>query len=119
MRSGCSVSVERDLRPLVPLDDLADAMARSHRHRGLVDDDGVALHGLTDATGDVLHRGEIRLAGVLGRSADGDEDEDGAADGGGEVGREGEAAVGHVAGDHLLQARLVDRHLTGTETVDL
>src|SRR5256885_1136241 len=37
----------------------------------------------------------------------------------GQRGGEAEAAVGAVAGDHLLQARLVDGHAAGVEQLDL
>ena len=101
------------------LDDLAHELAGADRHRRLVHDDGVALHRLADRARDLADGGEVGLAIALGRRADGDEDDDGAADRVGEIGRERQAGIRHVARDHLFQARLVDRHAAGTQLGDL
>src|SRR5262245_10615342 len=95
------------------LDHLAHEVARAHRHRRLVDDDGVALHRLADPARDLADRREIRLAIALGRRADRDEDDDRPSHALGEIGRERETAVRDVAGDHFLEPRLVDRHPAG------
>src|SRR5262245_6259141 len=101
------------------LDHLAHEVARAHRHRRLVDDDGVALHRLADPARDLADRREIRLAIALGRRADRDEDDDRPSHALGEIGRERETAVRDVAGDHFLEPRLVDRHPAGGQLGDL
>src|SRR5262249_55886885 len=62
-----------------------------------------------------------QVGGAVGqlRRADGDEAGDAVADGLGEIGREGEAALRDVATDQLFEAGLVDRHLALPERLDL
>ena len=93
---------------LVTLDDVADELAGAHRDRRFVDDDGVALHRLPDLAGDLLDGAEIGLTILLGGRAHRDEDDDRPPDGRGQVGAEGEPAVGDVARHHLLEPGLVD-----------
>ncbi len=90
-------------------------LPRPHRHRALHHDDDAAvdLRQLVDHRPD---RRQVGIAGVGRRRADGHEDDVRAVDGLGDVRREREALT--VAGDDLLQARLVDRHFAATECVD-
>ena len=60
----------------------------------------------------------MAVAAPRGR-ADRDEHRLGVGDRGGEIGREGQALLAHVAGDEILQARLVDRHDAPAQRRDL
>ena len=104
---------------LVGLDDFADEVAGADGDGALVDDDLVAVQGAGDALGGVLDIGQVGRAVLLGRGADGDEDDLGLLHGGVQVRGELEAAIGDVAPDHLLQARLVDGHDALVQAVDL
>ena len=82
-----------------------------HRHRGLVDDDLVAVHRAGDAPRDVEHVGQVRGAVLVLRRPDRDEDHLARPHRLLEVGREAQALLGDVARDHLVEAGLVDRDL--------
>ena len=56
---------------------------------------------------------------VARRRTDGDEDRLDIGDRRGEIGREGQPALAHVAGDEFLEARLVDRHHALVQSGDL
>jgi len=83
---------------------------------GLGDDDRVAGQRLPDLLGRGHHVAEVGMAVAAPRGgADGDEDRGGAIDGGGQVGGEAEPARRDVAGHHVLEPGLVDRHLAALE----
>ena len=63
--SGFETTSKLTGRRPVALDDRPHQVARAHRHRGLVDDDLVAVERLGDAVGDLLDGGEVGLAGGL------------------------------------------------------
>ncbi len=103
---------------LVAADDVGHPVAGADRHGALVDDDQGTVHGLGDAARRIADILQVGLAApALGR-ADGDERKLGI---GHPVlvlaGKAQPAGLG-VATDHLLQSRLVDRHLAGAEPVD-
>ncbi len=117
--SGFETTSKSMGRGLVAGDDLADELAGTDGHGGLVHDDLVAVHGATDLGRDRLDLREIGLAAVFRWRADGDEDHVRLTDAGGEVRREGEPAIVGVPDHHLLEARLVDGHPAGLERLDL
>ena len=82
---------------------------RLHHQRVLV--------GGGDRVDDRVHRGEVGVAGVGRRGADGDEQQARVLERVGEVG--GEVHPLGVAREQLLQARLVDRHLARAQALDL
>ena len=94
---------------------VAHLEARAHRNRALHDDDAAPVDG-RQLVDHCPHRGEIGVAGVGGRRADGDVDEVGAVDRLADVG--GKAKALAVSRDQLLEARLVDRHLAALQGRD-
>ena len=58
----------------VAQDDLANPLAGVNRNRALLDDDFVAVDGAGDFAGNRLDVGEVGVAAIGGRRADGDED---------------------------------------------
>ena len=93
-----------------------DLAAGADRHGRLRDDDGEAFQ----VRGDLLHRGvdvgEVGVAvAAAHRRADGEQDDVGVAGGRAQLVGEDEAPGLHVAGDEVVEARLVDRRLAGLE----
>jgi hypothetical protein len=87
--------------------------------RGLVDHDLEAVHRLADRLGHLQHVGQVRRAVLVLRRADRDEEQVALVHGGREVGREEQPLLAHVAREHLLEPRLVDRDLARQQRVDL
>jgi hypothetical protein len=97
-------------------DDLLDLAAGADGDGRLGDDDGVALERGGDLFGGGIDIGEIGVAvAAPAGCADRDEDCMGALHGVGNIGLKGEAAGAAVGGDHLVQARLVDRDLAAAK----
>ena len=89
------------------------------RHRGLGDDDLVAVEVVGDGLGHLDDVREIGRTVLLGRGADGDEDRQGAPDGRVEIGGEVEPTGLGVLFHQRVETRFVDRHLTAQQHVDL
>ncbi len=106
--------VLRERRHHVP-----DPGRRPHRHRGLVDEDLVAVHRAGDAPRDVEHVGEVRRAVLVLRCPHRDEDHLARPHDFVEVRGEAQSFLGDVARDHLVEAGLVDRDLALPQPVDL
>jgi hypothetical protein len=103
----------------VALDHLANELASADRDGRLVDYDRVPVHRASDLARDRLDGAEIRLAVDFRRCTNRDEDDDGFADGGCEVGREEQTAVRDIARHHLLEPWLVEGQVTRLERADL
>ena len=91
----------------------------AHRHRGLVHDDRRLLQVLADGARHLQHMAEIRAAVLVGRRADGDEDDFLIGHPFGRIGSETQAPAGKVGAHQRLQAGLVDRDLALFQTLDL
>ena len=74
---------------------------------------------LGDGPRDGQHVLEVGRAVLVGGRADRDHLEQAVRDAFGGIGREPQPALGHVALDQLVEARLVDGHLAAIETLDL
>jgi hypothetical protein len=114
---GIGTDGERDLG--LGFDGRPDLFRGADGHGRLGDDDLGLVHVLADLARHAEHVLEIRGAVLARRGADRDEHDPRAADGGRDVGREGQAALGLVALDHRLETRLVDRDLVALEPGDL
>ena len=99
-------------------DDAGDQVGGADGNGGLVDDDLEVGEVVTDGLGDGLHILEVCGALVGHRGADGDEDDLALADGGSDIGGEGEPALGLVADDDVVEAGLVDGELIALEHLD-
>src|SRR5690606_32817003 len=100
-------------------EDLPNLARRANGHRGLVDDHLVAADVLADGIGDLENVFQVRGPVLVGRCADGDEDDIGEIDALGNVGREPQTAGMHVVDHHRFQARLVDRQAAREQSFDL
>ncbi len=100
-------------------DGLTNPVGGAHRHGGLVDDDLVALHVLTDGARHAQHIVQVGAAILVRGRADGDELQGGKGHGQGRIGGEVQTAGLDVAGDQGFQARLVDRDVALFQTRDL
>ena len=96
-----------------------DLVRRAHRHRRLGHDDLVFVHVLADRARDREHVAQVGRAVLVRRRADGDDLEQAVRDRRPGVGRELQPALVPVAGDRLVEARLVDRDLAGVQARDL
>ena len=91
----------------------------AHRHGGLVYDYLVFLHVLTDGMRCRDHILQVGRAILVGRGAYGDELDHAMLRALSHIGRESQSACGHVALDHILQTRLVNRDAALLKSVDL
>jgi hypothetical protein len=96
-----------------------DLRRGAHRDGRFRDDDELPAHVHPDLLGDGEDVAEVGGAVLVGRRADGDEDDARRRDRGGHVGREAETAAGLIALDEPLQAGLVDGKDVLLQAVDL
>ena len=99
--------------------ELLNLRVRADGDGALVDDDEVVGRVLGQLLSDGEDRAQVCLSVVRGRGPDGDEGQVDIANGGREVGREGQAPCARVLLDHLFEARLVDRNLVALKALDL
>ena len=99
-------------------DDAGDQVGGAHGDGGLVDDDLEGGEVVADGLRDGLDILEVGGALVGHRGTNGDEDDLALADGGSDIGGEGEATVGLVADDNLVETRLIDGELVALEHLD-
>src|SRR5690606_3216357 len=98
---------------------LAHEFGRAGRHRALVDDDLVAVHGVGDLFGSCQNGLQVGRPVFARRRADGNEDHIGAPGGRAQRGRELQPAVLPVAADDFLQTGFEDWNLPAVEQLDL
>ena len=111
--SGLETTSKRSASDAVALDGAADPLVGVDRHGALFDDDLVAVERAGDLAGDGFDVGEVGVAGLGLRRADGDEDGLALARGLGEVGGEADLGVA-VALEQFGQVVLVDQGVAAT-----
>src|SRR5690348_4821588 len=96
-----------------------DHVTAADGHGALVDDNRVVIEALGDALSGPLDIAHVRAALVgAGGRIDSDKDKLGVRQSLGVAGREMQAACAHVALDHLLQARLINRQNALLQALD-
>jgi hypothetical protein len=110
---------DRDLHLRALDEERVHLVVGAHRDGALQHHHGVSTERVRQGLGDRQHVLQVGAAVLLRGRAHRDEDHLRVLDGGGEVGAEGEALLGDVAADQLLEARLVDRDAPLEERVDL
>ena len=122
VRDGGALREELRVRDVADVREAARVEARAHvlagadGNRALHHDDRAARHVRRQLVDDREHGGEVGVARVRRRRADGDVEELGAVDGLADVERERDPVA--VAREHLVEAGLVDRHLAGPQALD-
>ena len=100
-------------------DHFSHTIGGADRHGRFVDHDLPAGHPVTDRACRFQHVLHVGAAIFVRRRADGDELHRAMRDGGVDVGGETQPPSQHIALDHRLQARLVNRHTARFQDVDL
>ena len=99
---------------------LLDLAVGANRHGRLRHDHGVARHGLRNLFGGGHHKRQVRVPiAPARRRADGDEHRVGTINGRFEIGGERQAPGLNVLLHQRIKARLVNRHFTGLQHLDL